>query len=473
MPNIETPPILAGNEAEQLRSMYRYLMRLADQLNDSLGGIGGNDFTDSERKILNGIIEKPAGDGQTDDMQTLKSWIIKTAEYTQSTIEKIRKNLVSESVAEGQFGRYVRRTELEAEVTPEGITQNYSFEELVQALQTYTVNAKNYIKSGLLREVGGLPVDGIAVGKDIVTFAQDGTETYNDSNKVAEFTADELSFWQNGSKVAGYTGNRISFYYGGAEVFYILNGKIYCANDLELASGKKLIINTENFKIDSTGKVTIKGDGEFSGDLRAAGGTFSGELKTQEWIFNENGIECYALPIGTSQNGFMTIRKIKDSTQSKHIKKIRIYIENPGLSDFASYDFEETKFYATRPQSTTSYRGVDLGDPTYKWGYIYGVTVDYENLVQSSSRDKKMDIQDMPEMGEKLDGLRPVTFRYREDPDKRKRFGLIYEEARPVLPEICTANEGGKGVSYMELVPMLLKEVQELRKRVAALEAKG
>ena len=457
MPNVETPPILAGDEAEQMRSMYRYLMRLADQLNDSLGGIGGNDFTDSERKILNNMVVKtPAGDGQTDDMQTLKSWIIKTAEYTQSKIEQIRKSLVSESVAEGQFGRYVRRTELEAEVTPEGITQNYSFEELVQALQTYTVNAKSYIKSGLLRTVDNIPVYGIAVGKDIVTFAQDGTETYQDSNKVAEFTADELSFWQNGSKVAGYTGNRISFYYGGEEVFYIQNGKLYCANDLELASGKKLIIDSENFKINSNGEVTI-----------------TGEFQSGTWKFDSLGVECYAQPIGTSGNGHMAIRKVLDSQFSKVLDEIYITVENPYLSEQAYFRFTRTKFYATRPQSTTSYRGVDLGDPTYKWGYIYGVTVDYENLVQSSSRDKKMDIQDMPEMGEKLDGLRPVTFRYREDPDKRKRFGLIYEEARPVLPEICTANEGGKGVSYMELVPMLLKEVQELRKRVAALEAKG
>jgi hypothetical protein len=40
------------------------------------------------------------------------------------------------------------------------------------------------------------------------------------------------------------------------------------------------------------------------------------------------------------------------------------------------------------------------------------------------------------------------------------------------MPEICVDSKDGGAINYQELIPMLLKEVQSLRKRVAELEAK-
>jgi hypothetical protein len=89
--------------------------------------------------------------------------------------------------------------------------------------------------------------------------------------------------------------------------------------------------------------------------------------------------------------------------------------------------------------------------------------------VQNSSREIKHNIADMKSPGERIDRLRPVTFVYNDDKEGRIRQGLILEEAREIMPEICTED----GINYLELVPMLLKEVQELRARVAALEEKA
>ena len=104
---------------------------------------------------------------------------------------------------------------------------------------------------------------------------------------------------------------------------------------------------------------------------------------------------------------------------------------------------------------------------------IMATTVQYTYLVQNSSKDVKHDIKDLESVGEKLDRLRPVTFVYDNDPEERTRAGLIYEETQPVMPEICTGDEGNKAISYIEMVPMLLKEIQELRARVKALEERG
>lgn len=246
---IDIPPTLQGDEKNQLQQVWSYLYQLSEAINNNLDAIGGNELTDSERKTMQQILQA-AGvtqDGVSTNYETLKSLIIKTADFVQNSLQEYRMKLLGETVASGQFGRYVRQTGLDVEVTPEGIKQNYSLREIAEDLKHYEVNAKNYIKTGLLRTVGSIPVYGVAIGKDIVTFSQDGTETYNDGNKVAELTADELSFWQGGEKVAGYTGSKISFYYNGTEAFYIQNGKIYAAADLELGSGKKVKIDEWEF----------------------------------------------------------------------------------------------------------------------------------------------------------------------------------------------------------------------------------
>ena len=303
---IELPPALSGDEQQQLQTLYSYLYQTAEAVNSNLAEIGGGAFTDAEMQIIRQITGEPTaqwGDGMA-EAETLKSLIIKTAEFVANSVNEYRLNLLGEYVAEGKFGKYVRNTGLDVDVTPTGIQQNYTFQEIIQGLKTYEINAKNYIKTGLLRTSGGLPVYGVAIGKDIVTFSQDGTETYNDSNKVAELTADELSFWQGAKKVASYKGNRISFFYNSSECFYISNGKIYCVNDLELSSGKKLIIDSSNFNIDSSGNVTINGGGTFSGNLSAAGGTFAGTVTA-------NGVISCNIDAGKITSGTMSANRVR------------------------------------------------------------------------------------------------------------------------------------------------------------------
>lgn len=126
---------------------------------------------------------------------------------------------------------------------------------------------------------------------------------------------------------------------------------------------------------------------------------------------------------------------------------------------------------STNYQSVSTARG-HLGTNTHKWAYIYGYYIYYNTLTQQSSRDVKHDIKALPSVGEKIDKLQPVNFVYNDDENEKQRTGLIYEDVVEVMPEICSDDEGQKSINYIELIPMLLKEVQELRKRVAELEAK-
>jgi len=88
-------------------------------------------------------------------------------------------------------------------------------------------------------------------------------------------------------------------------------------------------------------------------------------------------------------------------------------------------------------------------------------------VVVSSARYKR-DVRDMGSSSEALMKLRPVTFRYRNDPNPQRQYGLVAEEVAQVYPDLVSHDADGKVVSvhYHELVPMLLNEVQRQAEQV-------
>jgi hypothetical protein len=85
-------------------------------------------------------------------------------------------------------------------------------------------------------------------------------------------------------------------------------------------------------------------------------------------------------------------------------------------------------------------------------------------VVKSSARYKR-DIHDMGDASSKLMSLRPVTFRYKEDPAGTIQYGLVAEEVARIYPELVIYGEDGKveTVRYSELTGMLLNELQKQR----------
>jgi hypothetical protein len=92
----------------------------------------------------------------------------------------------------------------------------------------------------------------------------------------------------------------------------------------------------------------------------------------------------------------------------------------------------------------------------------------------SSSIRYKEDVQPMADASERLLKLRPVKFRYKKADvlgEKPVQYGLIAEEVAEVYPELVVrdATTGRiDGVRYDELAPMLLNEVQQQRRKIAA-----
>jgi hypothetical protein len=89
--------------------------------------------------------------------------------------------------------------------------------------------------------------------------------------------------------------------------------------------------------------------------------------------------------------------------------------------------------------------------------------------IASSARYKR-DIQDMRESSQGLYQLRPVTFRYKQDTQGQRQYGLIAEEVAKVYPELVVWGAKGEveSVQYHELIPMLLNEIQRQQQKLDA-----
>jgi trimeric autotransporter adhesin len=90
-------------------------------------------------------------------------------------------------------------------------------------------------------------------------------------------------------------------------------------------------------------------------------------------------------------------------------------------------------------------------------------------ILASSARFKR-DIRPMAERSHRLLQLRPVIFRYKNDPTAALNYGLIAEEVAKVYPELVVRGAQGEveSVQYHQLIPMLLNEVQHQHKALEA-----
>ena len=91
--------------------------------------------------------------------------------------------------------------------------------------------------------------------------------------------------------------------------------------------------------------------------------------------------------------------------------------------------------------------------------------------VTSSSIKYKDNVKDMGEYSSSIMKLRPVTFNYKNHAPESISVGLIAEEVDKIMPSIVVyKDDQPETVKYHELVPMLLNELQKLRKEIDLLK---
>jgi hypothetical protein len=90
----------------------------------------------------------------------------------------------------------------------------------------------------------------------------------------------------------------------------------------------------------------------------------------------------------------------------------------------------------------------------------------------TSDQRLKDNIVDAPSASDDIDAIQVRSFDWKADGSHQK-YGMVAQELQSVAPEAVSGDADSDdmmGVDYSKLVPMLVKEIQSLRARVAQLE---
>lgn len=284
------PSIAGKTTQEQLESMRRYLCSVTEQLNLA-------DW--SAKATLTEIAQAIDADGLSEEEKkttlsgyvALKSLIIKMADFAAANSEVWSAKLAGNYVAASDFGTYLEKTQLTIEGNSVGIKQLYDYTAGVN--NAFSVNAQQYIKTGLLYYNDVTPVYGVGVG-NIETTVTDGGGRIVDrtKNELLTVTPKRISFWQEGMEVAYLSEKKLHFPSGTLEAYNakltgtitaaagsafgpwtISDGSIYRVENVFGSSagmyfGTGGLSVSDRFQVDANGYLTCSG-ATISGAIRA------------------------------------------------------------------------------------------------------------------------------------------------------------------------------------------------------------
>lgn len=520
-------PEIAGNGEQQLFGIKKYLFQLTEQLN--LADWSANAvFTEAAQAV---DAEKGAGTGENEtagklaEYSALRSLIIKTADYAIENSESINLRLKSSMKAISDFGELAENLQNDITVASDGINQLFGYTAGINNDKgTWSVDTKQYIKTGLLYYDSGLPVYGVGVGIIDTTLTNNEEVIDIAKNKLATFTASEIAFWQQGLKVAYITAGAINFpaanitggsiNIGGGN-FSVTSGGLLTAKGANISGtvtatagtiGGCSIING-TLKVGSANIDNISANQITSGTLSASR-ISGGELNCSTLI-----ISGFSVTAGMIANGLITSAKISSLSSTKVTEGRFMQINNMYIGEknntsatinsdwyrsqggsaiietggggvvlgrgFSSSGISvySASFYAPK--------GIDMGTAGYRWGTVYCTKID-----QSSDRKLKKDITSLSvsDCASLVRGLRPVSYKWKSGEDTATHYGFIAQEVDEAL---STAGISGTGIvskthldtahtefftkyglAYNEFIPVITKFIQQLDARITALEQK-
>jgi len=108
-------------------------------------------------------------------------------------------------------------------------------------------------------------------------------------------------------------------------------------------------------------------------------------------------------------------------------------------------------------------------------GNVGSITTNGSATAFNTSSDQRLkdNIVDAPSASDDIDAIQVRSFDWKADGSHQK-YGMVAQELQSVAPEAVSGDADSEemmGVDYSKLVPMMLKEIQSLRARVAQLES--
>jgi hypothetical protein len=105
-------------------------------------------------------------------------------------------------------------------------------------------------------------------------------------------------------------------------------------------------------------------------------------------------------------------------------------------------------------------------------GGVY-ITTNATSWTSNSDSRLKNIISPINNAVDKLSTLNPVIYSWKSDNTNKENIGLIAQDVEAIFPQVIDTNKDGfLGVRYTELVPVLVKAIQELSAKITILENK-
>ena len=144
----------------------------------------------------------------------------------------------------------------------------------------------------------------------------------------------------------------------------------------------------------------------------------------------------------------------------------KLYIANSNTSSPLIYgEFDNNLLEINGNLRPGSDNSRSLGASGKRWTAVYATN----GTIQTSDARFKDSIENMSYGLTELMQLRSVTYQWKEDSLGETKLGFIAQELEQVVPEVVTvANDSmqTRGVNYAELIPVLVKAIQEQQKQI-------
>lgn len=113
---------------------------------------------------------------------------------------------------------------------------------------------------------------------------------------------------------------------------------------------------------------------------------------------------------------------------------------------------------------------IPLGLSTNRWSVVYSAN----GVVTTSDSRLKNNIEELGYGLESIMKLEPVSYTWKDGSDKNRKLGLLAQDVDKVISEVVDkGNDPAQtlGINYSELVPVLIKGMQEQQKQIDVLKA--
>ena len=163
------------------------------------------------------------------------------------------------------------------------------------------------------------------------------------------------------------------------------------------------------------------------------------------------------MAIASNSSGGTTAIEFMTSNVAAATTKMRI--DNLGNVGIGTISLNEKLNVAGNiaPSGDNTY---SLGTAGLRWTDVFAVS----GSVNTSDRRLKDNIEDIDHGLEDVKALRPVSFTWKDRPGRGKKLGLVAQEVREVINEVVHVGDDADstlGIYYSDLVPVLIKAIQE------------